>query len=313
MSTNLRREITGSLGISDLQINRIITRSPYAYKTYSINKKSGGKRIISQPAKETKFIQRWLVENVFSKLPIHQSVTAYRAGSSIKKNASIHKNNKYFAKFDFKDFFTSIRSDDLIAHLNKYLSDKYSYEEIMDIARISCKKNKRSGKLFLTIGAPSSPIISNTVLFDFDTLLYSWCCQNNITYTRYADDLTFSTNEKESTKNIEKNIRSIIRAIEYPRLIINSKKTVHLSKKSQIRITGLIIDNNKNVSIGRKRKREISSLIHSFSLGALPNDEVYRLQGLLGFANDSEPQFLERMRSKYSSEKIDNILKIRKQ
>jgi hypothetical protein len=99
----------------------------------------------------------------------------------------------------------------------------------------------------------------------------------------------------------------------YPRLELNTKKTTHLSRKHKRRITRLIINNDGDISLGRKRKREISTLIHRSSLNFLSYIEVLNLQGLLGFAKDVEPLFLNRMRAKYSSELIDEILQKRKQ
>lgn len=312
MTMRLRDVIRESLGISEIQFNRLILRSPYSYKVYTIPKRSGGDRTIAQPAKETKFIQNWLIQNIFSRLPIHECVSAYRNGASIKKNASTHKSNSYVTKFDFKDFFTSIKSDDLEAHFSKYLNGSLDALDVKDIVRLSCIKFKGRSDLCLSIGAPSSPVLSNTVMYDFDSAVFAWCVENGITYTRYADDLTFSTCIKGISSNIEPAIRDVVCKLAYPRLTFNNKKTTHLSKKTQRRITGLIINNEGEVSLGRHRKREISSLIHTFSLRILAEPEIYRLQGLLGFAMDVEPMFISRMRAKYTSKLIDEIFQIRK-
>jgi retron-type reverse transcriptase len=237
---------------------------------------------------------------------------AYKNGSSIRKNAAVHKDNSYIAKYDFKCFFESIKATDLIMHISKHLEGSFCVEDIKDIARISCIKSAVSKELNLSIGAPSSPMLSNTIMFEFDHAVFTWCEEHGIAYTRYADDLTFSTNSKGVTGNIEPTIREIVRKLEYPRLSFNTHKTTHLSRKHQRRITGLIIDNEGNISLGRERKRKISSLIHRFSLHLLSEDEIYNLQGLLGFAKDAEPLFLNRMRNKYSSELIQEILQKRK-
>jgi hypothetical protein len=150
-------------------------------------------------------------------------------------------------------------------------------------------------------------------MFDFDSEIFSWCKENGITYTRYADDLTFSTNLEKISYKIEPVIKEIIGKLDYPILNLNANKTTHVSKKHQRRITGIIINNEGDLSLGRNRKREISSLVHKFSLGILSEDEVFRLQGLLGFAKDIEPLFVSRLRGKYKSSLIDTIFLIRKQ
>lgn len=312
MTASLRNDLQESLGISEYQLNRLILRAPHSYKVYTIPKRSGGERTIAQPAKETKFIQNWLIQNIFKKLPIHECASAYKDGASIKKNANAHKNNSYLTKLDFKDFFPSIKFDDLVKHISKHLGESLGVQDIQDIVRISCIRLMGRSDLCLSIGAPSSPVLSNTIMYDFDSEVSAWCAESGITYTRYADDLTFSTSTKGISSNIEPFIRNVAQKLSYPNLSLNNKKTTHLSKKYQRRITGIIINNEGNISLGRDRKREISALIHKFSLSILPELEIFRLQGLLGFAKDVEPLFVARMRGKYTSKLIEEVLQKRK-
>ena len=300
-------KIQKSLGINESQFTRLLLRSPHTYKIYTIPKKTGGYRTIAQPAKETKFIQHWLIENVFDKLPIHDCATAYKTGASIKKNAIMHQENKYIAKFDFKDFFSSINESNLIAHFEKHIRDILN-DSIKDAARISCIKYENKNNLCLSVGAPSSPILSNTIMYDFDQKIFNWCFENDIVYTRYADDLTFSTNKKFISSKIESTIVSILNEIEYPKIRLNNKKTIFLSKKNQRRITGIIINNDNKISLGRDKKRLISALIHKFTLNLLSEDEKKNLQGLLSFAKDIEPEFISRMVGKYTHSVIESIL-----
>lgn len=312
MTDHLRGDLQESLGMSDYQLNRLIQRAPHSYKIYTIPKRSGGQRTIAQPAKETKFIQRWLIQNIFSKLPVHECASAYKDGASIKKNANAHKNNSYVTKLDFKDFFPSITSNDLVKHISIHLGNSLGAQDIQDIARISCIRLQGKSDLCLSVGAPSSPVLSNSIMYSFDSEVFAWCAKNGITYTRYADDLTFSTSTKKISSDIELFVMDVVQKLTYPSLGLNSKKTTHLSKKHQRRITGIIINNEGNISLGRNRKREISALIHKFTLGILPEPEIFRLQGLLGFAKDVEPLFVARMRGKYTSKLIEEVLQKRK-
>ncbi|WP_186108494.1 retron St85 family RNA-directed DNA polymerase [Burkholderia gladioli] len=309
---NLSLKMQEELGITGEQFTRLVARAPYAYKIYEIDKRSGGTRTIAQPARETKFVQSWLIEHVFGALPIHECATAYGKGASILKNVDAHKENSFLAKFDFRNFFPSIKYDDLLLHFSIHLSNIASVEDVKMMARIACMRSKASGQLQLSIGAPSSPIISNSVMFEFDCRVAAWCAEQRIVYTRYADDLAFSTNVKGATVKIEPIIRKVLREIPYPLLQLNNKKTIHVSKKYQRRITGLVINNADEVSLGRERKREIGALVHKSTLGLLNDDDVFRLQGLLGFAKDVEPQFVIRLRAKYTCEVIDAILQLRK-
>lgn len=308
---HLREALQESLGLSAAQLNRLIARSPHTYKVYTIPKRTGGVRTIAQPARETKFIQHWLIRHVFSTLPVHKCASAYQRGASIKKNAEAHKSQRYISKFDFKNFFTSIKLDDLALHFSNFLGENFDVDAVNDMARISCIQHKPGEKLCLSIGAPSSPLLSNSIMFEFDYAVHAWCERQRISYTRYADDLTFSTDEKRRAGDIEKFIRQVARDIAYPTLRFNTKKTVSLSPKHSRRVTGIIINNEGELSLGRDRKREISSLVHKFSLSLLPESEIFRLQGLLGFAKDVEPDFLMRLGSKYSNKLISDIMSLR--
>lgn len=86
----------------------IVRSANHRYKSYTIPKKTGGVRLIQHPARELKFLQRWIVEKIFSRVPIHAAETAYQRGSKISTNAEMHKNSRYFLKMDFEDFFPSI-------------------------------------------------------------------------------------------------------------------------------------------------------------------------------------------------------------
>lgn len=312
MTIPLIQALLEATGLSEAQILRLIVRSPHTYKVYTIPKKSGGVRTIAQPAKETKFLQRWLMANVFTALPLHESATAYKTNTSIKKNAAAHKDNAYISKYDFENFFPSIKELDLVQHFTRHLSAQLSESDIKKVARLCCIANKGSAERKLSIGAPSSPLLSNSVMYEFDSRIDSWCRANGFVYTRYADDLTFSTNAKGRSSEVEVEIGNVIASLAYPRIRLNKKKTVHLSKKYQRRITGLIINNDDQLSIGRDRKRTISALIHRHSLNMLTTVETYHLQGLLGFAKDIEPTFVMSMRRKYGSKIVDAIFQIRK-
>jgi len=309
---NIRHQLLKLLLISDSQLDRLISRSPHMYKQYKIQKKNGKYRTISQPARETKYLQHWLIANVFNELNVHKAASAYKTGSSIKKNAQYHVNNCYLSKFDFKNFFPSIKGKDLAIYLNRHFGNKLTEVELFDIIRISCIKQNGSNDYNLSVGAPSSPMLSNSIMYEFDCKVVEWCSENNIRYTRYADDLTFSTSVRNISSNIEPYLRSVIKSIDFLNLRFNRKKTIHTSKKFQRRVTGLILSNDGKVSIGRDRKREISSLIHKFTIQQLAENEISRLQGLLGFAKGTEPDFIDRMSDKYGEENIRRIFQFRK-
>lgn len=308
---DFRKHISETLAIPAHDVARLIVRAPYTYKRYEIAKKSGGSRSIAQPAKETKVIQRLLMDALFRYLPVHECAVAYKEGASIKKNAQQHRQNQFISKFDFSNFFGSITEADIAAHLAYVFVGKISDQSISDIARVSCIRNIVVGGLCLSIGAPSSPVLSNSILYYFDVAVQAWCQERNVVYTRYADDLTFSSDEKGITASIELFLKQILKEVSYPSLMLNEKKTIHVSKKHQRRITGLVISNDGLVSLGREKKRLISAMIHHYLQRRLEEKDVFILQGLLGFAQDAEPLFVARMRAKYGSAAILEILRSR--
>ncbi|WP_236174030.1 retron St85 family RNA-directed DNA polymerase [Pseudomonas pseudonitroreducens] len=298
-----------TLHISTSQVMRLILRAPHTYKVYSIPKKSGGRRIIAQPAKETKYLQDVIIKRYLNLLPIHEAASAYKIGSSIKNNANAHKHNKYFVKLDFKRFFESITLDDLVTHFEKYLPTPLSKEDTVYLARICCRSS--DGRAALTIGSPASPVLSNTVMYDFDKIIESWSSQNGFTYTRYADDLTLSTSTPGASAQVIPAVLNALEKIEYPKLLLNNEKTVFLSRKNNRRITGIVINNDGRLSLGREKKRLISAMIYHYQQGRLSEENQFKLQGLIGFALDIEPIFVSRLNSKYGRDVISKILQRR--
>jgi hypothetical protein len=106
-NSELMRRMKSDLLLDSEELSQLIVRAPYSYKIYQIPKRSGGKRQIAQPARETKYLQYWLIKNIFQKLPIHDAVTSYRRGCGIKANALRHANNSYLVKLDFNDFLAA--------------------------------------------------------------------------------------------------------------------------------------------------------------------------------------------------------------
>lgn len=305
-------ELASELALSPAELVLLVARAPYSYKSYPVDKKSGnGKRIISQPARQTKHIQNALLESILKSLPVHECASAYQKGSSIKKNALAHAGNAYLSKFDIVDFFGSISEEDLIEHFKIHLGEQVDPKHFKLIARCCTISYKGANKFVLSVGAPTSPLLSNSIMHEFDTSMQAWCLERGITYTRYADDLTFSTNTKDISFEIEARIVEILKALNYPRLQINQKKTVYASRKNQRRVTGLIISNEGSISLGRDKKRVISAMIHRFTQGKLPEQELAYLQGIMGLAKDVEPLFLSRMRAKYGVNAISSVLQYR--
>ena len=288
-------------------LNNFIMTAPYRYKKYRIPKKKPGEfRLIAQPSKEVKLLQRICLEELKKYLPIHDCAMAYEKNKSIKINAETHKSNSYLLKMDFKDFFPSIRPSDLLLVLE---SNKIILSEVDKriLSHLLFWKLRKNSPLRLSIGAPSSPFISNAIMYEFDTKVSEICKGFDVTYTRYADDLTFTTNVKGVLIRVPDLIKLVLKELIFPKIRLNNNKTVFSSKKHNRRITGLTISNDGNVSLGRRRKRLISSMVHKYSVNELDKEDVSKLRGLLAFSSDVEPEFIDRLIKKYGFDVIHGI------
>lgn len=292
-------------GVSEAKLDMIANTASRRYKVYEIPKRTGGQRTIEHPSRELKAIQRWIIKTVFDKFPIHACATAYKKGASIRTNAEQHRRTNYTTRYDFLGFFPSFRQNLLSLFLNRQneaLGLCLSEEDIHFIGNIVCRNGR------LTIGAPSSPIVTNVMMYSFDQSFSEFCDERNIIYTRYADDLFVSSMAPNSLGGIEDEIRRINRSVEHLALRINHRKTAYLSRKYGRRVTGIVITPDRKLSIGRHRKREIKSLIHKWLNDELLPDHFHYMRGLLAFACDVEPGFEQRLRRKYGNAAIHRIL-----
>ena len=163
----------------------------------------------------------------------------------------------------------------------------------------------------LSIGAPSSPAVSNIIMFEFDKNMNRFAAKNGIRYTRYADDITVSAREFKELRQFEKHLRAYISRNKTPALKVNEEKRAVFSASERRLVTGLVLTPDGRVSLGRDRKREISALIHRHLLGQLDEEQLGYLHGMLAFALSSERSFVSRLRKKYGSEVVARILKYR--
>lgn len=295
--------LSESLVLTTDFINEIADTADERYNKFSVPKKNGGTRVVYQPQKELKVLQRALHDYFLKRIPVHPACCAYQEGSSIKKNAERHAKNNFLLRLDFVDFFKSITSNDVLHFLmeNKLHCD-WSENDSQLLLKLVCFKGR------LTMGSVTSPLLSNLICKNLDLCISELALSKGITYSRYADDIYLSTNNENILFEIPKKVISILRTIEYPKnLILNSAKTTHSSRKRKMTITGLVITNNRTVSIGRKKKREIRSLVHKWD--ELTVEKKKYLQGYLSYCTGIEPAFINSLCEKFSAKKIRDIKK----
>jgi len=297
----LSRRISQDLELDQNYVEYTALMSRKKHSRYFIPKKSGGYRRIHHPSPELKVLQYWMVENIFKYCKVSEYSSAYEVGCSIKKNAEVHKDSKHFLTMDFSNFFESISDSHLLSLLNDNIDNIpfNIYDEDKFFLKKVCLYNSH-----LVIGSVCSPRISNCVMYDFDIELMDILNEyGDFKYTRYADDLTISSNQYIVPK-VAHEVNKL--AIKHG-FKINDNKTNFSSPKNRRKVTGLIVDNG-NITIGLNRKREIKSKLYNYlEKGEGNNEEIL---GLLYFLKDIEPGYFNKLIIKYS--KYGNILKILK-
>ena len=307
VSNNIYRILKYYLQIPSNEINQIILKAPYSYKRFIIEKRDGGKRIVWQPSKETKVLQICLLNCVFKNFEINDFCFSYRRGvqSPLKKNAAIHKNYKYSIHLDYKNFFETITPEMFFKSI-EYASEKskivFSNDEkklIEMICFISRFDNKN-----LVIGAPTSPIISNIYMKQFDDFFCKYSSKKKDSYTRYADDLWYSSNNLENVKIFKNIVIDYCAKIDYySPLYLNNKKTKILNLKHGKKITGLVITENSEIKVPRALKIKTKKLIYELSKNKTNESEIKSnkniLRGYISYIKDNEPSYINKLIMKY--------------
>lgn len=273
------------------------------YVEFSVPKKSGGFRTISAPSSGLKILQRKLSQVLYSVYEPKATIHGFVPGRSIITNAERHLHKRFVLNIDLLDFFGSI-------HFGRvrgvFLAPPYNctQEVSTTLAQICCHNNK------LPQGAPTSPVITNMVCARMDTKLRSLAQDLKCTYTRYADDITFSTSlrrfpeEIAYVKSDEGNFEIVlgerlISIIQGNSFEINQKK-VRLQHKSQHQeVTGITVNQIPNVR--RSFVREISSMLHIWEKFGIENAEkryVCKRSKELGLPTEDAASFREVLRGK---------------
>jgi len=286
------------------------SKPPLHYKVYKIPKRTIGFRTIAQPTPFLKDIQRALIEIIEQKTKVHFNATAYRLGRGIKENAILHTDSNYLLKIDLENFFNSITPHMLFKTLKQQHIEVCEVERnVLEQLIFWNRSRRKNGRLILSIGAPSSPMISNLIMSKFDSDISKICDKKNISYTRYADDMTFSTKEKDSLFHLMGDVKRVLRNNFGNKMNINELKTIFSSKAHNRRVTGITLTNDNKISIGRERKRYISALTHKFKLGKLDATDIHHLKGLISYVKHVESGFIRKLQKKYGVETLTLITK----
>lgn len=296
---NTAEEIAAAMGINIgklrfLAFNRR-TSTVSHYIRFKMPKKTGGERVISAPMPNLKQAQHWILTNILDKLNPHQAAHGFCRQRSIITNATPHVEKDVVINFDLKDFFPSISYKRV-----KGLFHSFGYSEtaatIFALLCTSADVEKLQldartyyvavGDRYLPQGSPASPAISNLLCRRLDKRLTGMADNNGFTYTRYADDLTFSASG-ESLRHICNILRRTESIVTHEGLRINQDKTRVLRNTRQQEVTGIVV--NEKLSVCRKTLRKFRATLYQIENEGLENkkwgNSTNLIAAITGYAN----------------------------
>ncbi|NJR77499.1 RNA-directed DNA polymerase [Sphingomonas sp. OV641] len=261
--------ILAHLAVSPAEAKKIRYYRARMYRTFSIQKKSGKARIITAPDRRLKMLQRRICDLLTPVYRRRNPVHGFVADRSVRTNAEAHLGSKYVVNIDLKDFFPSI-SERRVTGVLMSLGIGRDVAEIL--SSICCVNG------CLPQGAPSSPLLSNMICFRLDKELMAFAKRTRCIYTRYADDITFSSYQplaglfeavppspgRFAPDLLSAEVAAIFAANGF---VINPEKAHYADRHSRRTVTGLRV--NEAINVDRRFVRNLRAALFSVEkLGA---------------------------------------------
>ncbi|GAB6122510.1 retron St85 family RNA-directed DNA polymerase [Dysgonomonas termitidis] len=244
------------------------------YSHFKLSKRSGGYRTISAPNATLLNLQKIIYKRILLSVNVHPASMGFRQNISVTHNAKAHLGNEQILKADIVDFFGSIKKYRIIKAF-----EKIGYP--VNISQVLAELCTLEGKL--PQGAVTSPALSNIIAYDMDVKLASVAQENNLTYTRYADDLTFSGEDI----SFELTLSEIDRIIREEKFILQRKKTRFLTEKKRKIVTGISVSSGEKLMIPKAKKREIRKNVHYILTRGLVEHQR--------FVGSTDPSYMKRL------------------
>lgn len=240
------------------------------YRKISLKKKDGSIRNINAPRTYLKVIQWWILDNILNKVNFDKNIFGFVLGRSIVQNAEFHFGAKHILNVDIKNFFPSIS---FFQVSDVFMSLGYCEKVSNALANICCLDNR------VPQGAPTSPALGNLVLRKLDRKLTDLSKMHAIRYSRYADDLTFSSQHWIDSKFFSY-VDSLIRKEGFE---VNRKKTRFAGPQDRMEVTGIVV--NEKIQPPRRWRKRVRAILHDIgSQDVLKRSELAYLFGIIGVA-----------------------------
>lgn len=266
------------------------------YSTFDIPKKSGGKRTICAPNDNLKDIQKkiasalwkrqqevWKRKRELSPKGFEPKIShAFEKKKSIITNANVHRNKRFVLNVDLENFFDSFHFGRVKGFFEKNKDFCMGVQAATAVAQLTCVNGR------LPQGAPSSPIITNLICQILDIRILQVAKRYKLDYTRYADDLTFSTNARDFLDDYLEFFQALKKEIERAGFCLNEKKTRMQFNDSRQVVTGLTV--NKKINVNRDyviATRAMANSLYKTGEFLIGNDSgsLDQLEGRFSFIN----------------------------
>ena len=287
-----RNELADFLKVPRSKLTHIlyVKKVDSCYTSFEIPKKNGETRKINAPSDELKSIQRKLAAalvkyqiDIRREQNIRSNIShGFEKDKSILTNAKIHRNKRFLVNIDLENFFDSFHFGRVKGFFENNKDFALSREVAVVIAQLTCYKGT------LPQGAPTSPVITNLICNILDNRLLKISKKYKLDYTRYADDLTFSTNRCDFLDYKKQFMEELEKEINRAGFRINDKKTRILFRDSQQIVTGLVV--NKKLNVAREYYKKTKAMAHTlYTEGKFTIDReegaIEQLEGRFSFIN----------------------------
>lgn len=304
------------------EVDKVIENKEKNINRIVIPKKDGSPRNVIAPGRDLKYIQKSLYWRFFRRYKAHDVAHGFVAKRGISTNADFHVGAQSIGKIDVSNFFDSISENHLknclfgnqhicryckyytrmmeglcdpSLYKNKSTDFKYKCDEIKAVFIPNYCEEVGYVSLFKRVidictyngytaqGFPTSPVIANIVLRGFDQTMSNHCEENGVMYTRYADDLAFSsmTHTKEELKKIV--MQKAYRQLWGYGFKANKKKTIFKSRSGRLKICGVVVNEKKNIQ--RSVLHKFRAKVHHAIIKFPEKTTKTRVRQLKGFAS----------------------------
>jgi len=287
------------------------------YVRFKMAKKTGGFREISAPKPQLKRLQYWILDNILNKVMVSEEIHGFVKERNIVSNAMPHIAKAVVMNFDLENFFPTL-SYPRVKGLFKSLG--YSAEVATILALLTTEAEQKevildgetlylyTGERYLPQGSPASPMITNLICRKLDNRMQGIATTLGFTYTRYADDMTFSS---ATYTNINKILYWVKKITKDEGFVLHPNKTRIMKKGSCQEVTGVVV--NEKASVNRKELKKFRALLYQIEQSGLEGKSWHGKRDNLmaviwGYAN-----FIKMVDPKKGAKFIAQIKEIMKQ